>query len=103
MKAIRLIAAAVVAAMLFAPPAAHACPLCSEAIATATDGNAAEDVDNCPKAMNQSIYLMLGVPYLAFGVVGWMIYRGMRKNDEYRRRQGETGSDDRRPAGVVRA
>ena len=33
--------------------------------------------------MNQSIYLMVSVPYLALGLVGFMIYRGVRKNDEY--------------------
>ena len=39
-----------------------------------------------PAAMNQSIYLMLGVPYLTLGVVGFMIYRGVKKNDAYRDR-----------------
>jgi hypothetical protein len=33
--------------------------------------------------MNQSIYLMLGVPYAAFGIVGFMIYRGVKKNEAY--------------------
>ena len=40
--------------------------------------------------MNQSIYLMLAIPYSALGVVGFMIYRGMKKNDEYRQ-----GLDDK--------
>ena len=35
--------------------------------------------------MNQSIYLMLAVPYAALGIVGFMIYCGVRKNEEYRR------------------
>lgn len=35
--------------------------------------------------MNQSIYIMLGVPYTALGVVGFMIYRGVRKNEAYGR------------------
>ena len=39
-----------------------------------------------PAAMNQSIYIMLGVPYLTLGVVGFMIYRGVKKNDAYRDR-----------------
>ena len=34
--------------------------------------------------MNQSIYIMLGVPYAALFVVGFMIYRGVKKNDEHR-------------------
>ena len=33
--------------------------------------------------MNQSIYLMLAVPYTAAGVFGFLIYRGVRKNAEY--------------------
>lgn len=34
--------------------------------------------------MNQSIYLMIGVPYLALGGVGFLIYRGCKKNAAYR-------------------
>lgn len=37
--------------------------------------------------MNQSIYLMLGVPYTVLFVGGFLIYRGMKKNDAYRRDQ----------------
>ena len=33
--------------------------------------------------MNRSIYLMVSVPYVALGLVGFMVYRGVRKNDEY--------------------
>jgi hypothetical protein len=33
--------------------------------------------------MNQSIYLMLSVPYLTLGVVGFLIYRGCKKNAEF--------------------
>jgi hypothetical protein len=39
-----------------------------------------------PAAMNQSIYLMLGIPYTALFVAGYFIYRGMRQNDAYRQR-----------------
>jgi hypothetical protein len=35
--------------------------------------------------MNQSIYLMLGIPYTALAIVGFMIYRGCKKNAEYLR------------------
>jgi hypothetical protein len=35
--------------------------------------------------MNQSIYLMIGVPYTALFIVGFMVYRGAKKNEEYRR------------------
>jgi len=37
-----------------------------------------------PAAMNHSIYMMLGIPYTAFFVAGYFIYRGIRRNDEYR-------------------
>jgi hypothetical protein len=43
----------------------------------------ADDTDNFPAAVNQSIYLMVSVPYLSLGFVGFMIYRGVRKNREY--------------------
>ena len=44
--------------------------------------------------MNQSIYLMLGVPYAALFILGFMIYRGVRKNDEYRARFSSDGLHD---------
>ncbi len=45
-----------------------------------------EDVDNSPAAYNQSIYLMVAVPYASFGVFGFLIYRGYKKNEQYRNR-----------------
>jgi hypothetical protein len=55
----------------------------------ATSGS--EDVDNSPAAYNQSIYLMVAVPYASFGVFGFLIYRGVRRNERYRRRlEGES-------------
>jgi hypothetical protein len=41
-----------------------------------------------PAAYNQSIYVMLTVPYLLLGVFGFLIYRGMKKNEEFRSAQG---------------
>jgi len=38
---------------------------------------------NSPAAFNQSIYLMVGVPYLSFGLVSFLIYRGCKKNAAY--------------------
>jgi hypothetical protein len=35
--------------------------------------------------MNQSIYLMLAVPYSLLAIVGFLVYRGVKKNEEYRR------------------
>jgi CHASE3 domain sensor protein len=45
-------------------------------------------------AVNQSIYLMLAVPYTAFGVMGFLVYRGIRKNDAYRQSVTEQTSPD---------
>jgi hypothetical protein len=36
-----------------------------------------------PAAYNQSIYLMVGVPYLSLGLVTFLIYRGCKKNAAY--------------------
>ena len=37
--------------------------------------------------MNQSIYLMLGVPYATLFIAGFMIYRGVKKNAAYLQEQ----------------
>jgi hypothetical protein len=42
-----------------------------------------EDADNSPEAYNESIYIMIGVPYLTFAVFGILIYRGVKKNDRF--------------------
>jgi hypothetical protein len=36
-----------------------------------------------PAAYNASIYLMVGMPYTVLGVLGFLIYRGCKKNAEY--------------------
>ncbi len=77
----------VLAAPLAALQSARACPLCAEAIANSNSGSAEEDVDHFPAAMNQSIYLMLAVPYTVLGIVGFCIYRGVKQNEAYRNSQ----------------
>ena len=73
--------------LLSLPVSAQACPLCKDAIATPS---AEDEVNNLPRAYNSSIYLMIGVPYLTIGIVGFAIYRGVRQNAEYRDRfQGQ--------------
>jgi hypothetical protein len=57
--------------------------LCKDAVAAPGTDDA--DVNNLPAAMNQSIYLMISVPYLLLGVVCFLVYRGLRKNAEYLR------------------
>ncbi len=39
--------------------------------------------------MNQSIYTMIAVPYLSLAVVGFLIYRGCKKNTAYRQALAE--------------
>src|SRR4051812_40079497 len=67
---------------LVVPTSLHACPACADAIAASSGGDD-DKVSNFPQAMNQSIYLMLGVPYITFAVVGFCIYRGCQKNAQY--------------------
>ena len=76
-----------IAALLLAitPLSVSACPMCSEAIIADGVGTGAEvETNNFPAAMNQSIYLMVSMPYIALGVVGFCIYRGVKKNDEFK-------------------
>jgi hypothetical protein len=41
---------------------------------------------NFPQAVNQSIYLMVSVPYATLGVIGFLIYRGCKKNAAFLQR-----------------
>ena len=50
-----------------------------------------------PAAYNQSIYVMLTVPYLLFGVFGFLIYRGMKKNEQYRNAHGALAEGGQTP------
>ncbi|MFO0866640.1 MAG: hypothetical protein U0744_18705 [Gemmataceae bacterium] len=61
---------------------ARACPLCKDAIST-PDGTEDEDPTALPKAYNRSIMLMLIVPYMSLMGVGYLIYRGVKKNAAY--------------------
>ncbi len=64
---------------------ATACPLCKEAIAASDGGTppTEEDVNNLPLAYNRSILFMIAVPYTSLAVIGFLIYRGVKKNQEY--------------------
>jgi hypothetical protein len=68
--------------VLALPGSASACPACADAIAASSAGDD-DEPSNFPRAMNQSIYLMLAVPYTTFAVVGFLIYRGCQKNAQY--------------------
>jgi len=84
MNHLRLIAVLLIT-IFFTPLGVRACPLCADAIANANKDSDADDVDHFPAAMNQSIYFMLAVPYTALGIVGFMIYRGVKQNEQYRK------------------
>ena len=43
-----------------------------------SSGAEEEDQASLARGYNNSIYLMLAVPYSALGLVGWMVYRQMR-------------------------
>jgi hypothetical protein len=56
---------------------ASACPMCQEAV---PNTSSAEDEDQArlSRAYNNSILLMVGVPYMLVGGVGFLIYRQVR-------------------------
>jgi hypothetical protein len=68
----------VVVCLFFAlPRSLPACPSCSEA-APLSDGEESDE-QRLGRAYNHSIYLMVGMPYLLLGTVGWLVYRGLRQ------------------------
>ena len=73
----RLAYALTLAALLGAAAPAWACPLCKEAATDALEDG--EDPLAEARAYNQSIYLMVSMPYLLLGGVGFMVYRGFKK------------------------
>jgi len=89
----RLLSGCLLTGVMLCPAALRACPLCADAIANANASGNEEEMDHFPEAMNQSIYLMLAVPYSALGIVGFCIYSGVKKNDEFRKAQDENNSE----------
>lgn len=91
----RLLYLALIAiALLWASPTAFACPLCKEAIANSEPVEEPSGAD-LPAAYNNSIYLMVGMPYLLLGVFGFLVYRGLQQNARFvqARAAFPTGSD----------
>jgi hypothetical protein len=56
---------------------ALACPACQDAV---INGSGKDDDDPMreARAYNQSIYLMVGVPYGTLGMLSFLVYRGYR-------------------------
>jgi hypothetical protein len=89
MKWLRIIAGLLlIAVTLVAPRTVQACPACTEMVIAA--GDDADDTDNFAEAVNQSIYVMVSVPYAALVIVGFMVYRGVKKNAAYLKAVQET-------------
>ncbi len=84
----------VLVAVLLAPLSAWACPLCKEAISTSDDP---AEVNNLPAAYNNSIYMMIAVPYLSLGLLGFGIYRGLKMNAAYFEKLQANDDDSRLP------
>lgn len=72
MKSLLTIGCALVVVLASAAPLL-ACPLCQEA--SVAGSNAADPLQEA-RAYGYSIYLMVSMPYLLLGSIGFMIYRG---------------------------
>jgi hypothetical protein len=62
----------------------------------APSGQEEDDPLREARAYNNSIYLMVGTPYLLLSVFGVMVYRGVKKNQALKRAAGGlvTGPED---------
>jgi hypothetical protein len=67
-------------ALLTLTPGVRACPLCQETATTAVESS--DDPLREARAYNRSNFLMLGMPYLLLGVIGYKVYRGLKAADE---------------------
>ena len=59
-------------------------------MAAASSGSEEYDTDPVREASayNNSIYLMVFTPYISLAVVTFLIYRGVKKNEAFRRARG---------------
>lgn len=67
----------ITAVLILTPASLHACPLCREAVSK-TSGADDEDQYREARAYNNSIYLMVSMPYLLLGGLGFAVYRHLR-------------------------
>jgi hypothetical protein len=77
------------------PRSAPACPSCQAAVdaSCGEDDGAAEtgnQVDYVSEAYNQNIYIMVGLPYSMLMLFGFFAYRGVKRNEDHRRAQGQS-------------
>ena len=71
-----LLGLAVTFALVFTP-ALSACPMCQEAAGASQTGK--DDAYFQARAYNHAIYLMVGMPYLLLGGLGFLFYRSVRQ------------------------
>lgn len=69
-----------VLALLWPEAAAAQCQMCKTALTNSAEGRAISE------EMNRAILLMIGAPYVVFGAVGVMVFRG-RLESLWRRRR----------------
>src|SRR5262245_49781157 len=84
---VRLLSVLAFLVVLAAPRAASACPFCKEAVAASGEHGAVVEEDDPFReahAYNAIIGVMVAMPYLLVGSVGFLIYRGLK-----RKAQGE--------------
>jgi hypothetical protein len=60
-----------------AVPSARACPMCQEAAGSPRAGQ--DDAAKQARAFNNAIYLMVSMPYLLLGGLGFLFYRSVQK------------------------
>ena len=58
-------------------PLAQACPMCQEAAGSPSTGQ--DDAARQARAFNRAIYLMVSMPYLLLGGLGFLFYRSVQK------------------------
>src|SRR5579872_3909003 len=92
----------VLSTLLLLPRAGFACPSCADAVPD-TSGAEAFDAARESAGYNQSIYLMVGMPYLLLGGLGLLIYRGYRRQAKKLAQQPLGAGADNGGSGHVRA
>jgi hypothetical protein len=77
MKKFLLLGLVALPLVLFMARSASACPACQEAVVNAS-GKDDDDPMREARAYNNSIYLMVAVPYTVLGAIGTFVYRGYK-------------------------
>ena len=70
-----------------------ACPMCAESVAGETVSADGSPQPNLPRAYMWSIFFMLGMPAVVFGVLGGMVVRAIRAADAAHELPGSSGHE----------